>query len=250
MKKIKVLFVLIPAAVALGCDAGSHIPTSPATGLNAPDAAERVVAASAGASGTTVLSSGPEAYSTGTGPSHLVEIEGRVDSVTPPDLVVMDRRGPRTIRTSIATRIEKDDRRISLSEVLPGDQVEVEGVLLSDGSLLAREIEVEGEDHDENEVEFTGTIESIDSNVLVISGRTVIVTPSTVIKKDGQRIGVEQLVLGDRVEVEGVRLADETILASELEVRDADDEDVDDDDDDDEDDEQDDEDDEDDDNDD
>jgi hypothetical protein len=229
--KIKVLLVLIPAAVVLGCDASSHLPTSPATALNAPGTGGTAVGGSAGASGATALS-GPEASSSGTASSRLVEIEGRVDSVTPPDLVVTDRRGPRTIRTSIATHIEKDDHRISLSQVLPGDQVEVEGVLLSDGSLLAREIEVEGEDEDENEVEFTGTIDSINvtDNVLVISGRTVIVTPSTVIKKDGQRVSIDQLVIGDRVEVEGVRLADGTILATELEVRDEDDEDDDDDD--------------------
>ena len=220
MLKLKLLFVLIPAALVLACDVGSNLPAAPTTRSN------------------DKATGGPEGAASAAS-SRLVEIEGRVESVTAPDVVVRVRRQLWTVRTTIATRIEKDDRRITLAQILPGDQVEVEGVLLADGSLLAREIEVEGEDPDENEVEFTGTIESITGNVLVISGRTVIVTSSTVIKKDGVRIRVDQLLIGDRVEVEGVRLADGTILAAELEVRDEEDEDDNDDDQDDDDDDED-----------
>lgn len=72
------------------------------------------------------------------------ELSGRIESITPPSLRVSGR----TVITNGSTRIERDDRRIGLTDLRVGERVEVEGMRQADGSILAREIEVEEEDDD------------------------------------------------------------------------------------------------------
>jgi Domain of unknown function (DUF5666)/Carboxypeptidase regulatory-like domain len=89
-----------------------------------------------------------------------VEIKGPVESVTPPTLRVQGR----TIQTDANTRIRGPrEEPITLGQLRVGEVVKVEAVLLSNGTILARRVDVEDEQEapeDENEVEFTGTIES------------------------------------------------------------------------------------------
>ena len=70
-----------------------------------------------------------------------VELEGRIQSVTPPALTVADK----TVLTDSATRIIGRDGTILLSNLQVGQDVEVEGKRLADGSVLATRIEVEND---------------------------------------------------------------------------------------------------------
>src|SRR5262249_7941520 len=56
-----------------------------------------------------------------------VEFTGAINSVTPPTLVVAGR----PVTTDGSTRIRRDDHTVPLSDLKPGEKVEVEGVLQS-----------------------------------------------------------------------------------------------------------------------
>jgi cytochrome c-type biogenesis protein CcmE len=66
-----------------------------------------------------------------------VEVEGMVDSLAPPDLFVAGQ----VIVTDSATEMEHDGDMLTLASFQVGEQVRVEGVRRSDGSILARKLE-------------------------------------------------------------------------------------------------------------
>lgn len=92
-----------------------------------------------------------------------------------------------------------------------GDNVEVEARRAADGSLTATKIKKE--DTTEQEVEFTGTVESIGDASWQISGQTVLVNSSTEI------IGNPQV--GDTVEVKAIQAADGTLTATRIKKEDS-----------------------------
>ena len=140
-----------------------------------------------------------------------VEFKGKVESVTPPTLKVFGI----TVQTDAKTEINRGRRRIDLAELQVGETIDVEGVLLPDGTVLAEEIQVSDEG-----VEFTGKVESVGSSQLEVSGVTVVVDASTSIHRDERHIPLSEVRVGERVEVEGVLQADGTVLAREIEVDD------------------------------
>jgi hypothetical protein len=109
-----------------------------------------------------------------------VELKGKVDSVGASSLVVAGK----TVRVDPSTRLlDHEDKPILLSAFKQGEFVEVEGTAKSDGSVLAKKVQLDndGENDDENEggqdLEFSGTISSL--NPLRITGRTVKTDGST-----------------------------------------------------------------------
>jgi hypothetical protein len=156
-----------------------------------------------------------------------VEFEGKVDSVGASSLVV----DGRMVHVNDLTRLlDEKGMPIPLSAFQPGDLVEVEGTAQSDGSVLARKIKLEDDDDhdgdddgdDDHEMEFKGTISSL--NPLVIAGRAVTTDGST--KYFGHRHEVlpssEVLKLGNRVEVEGIKQPDNSVLARKIQLEDED----------------------------
>ncbi len=71
-------------------------------------------------------------------PAQEVEFTGTIGAIASPTLVVSGR----TVVTDEHTEIERGDAKITLADLHVGDTVEVKGTLQSDGSVLAREIEV------------------------------------------------------------------------------------------------------------
>jgi len=126
-----------------------------------------------------------------------IEFEGTITSLDP--LVV----GNYTVVVDNKTDIE--------GELMSGLTAKVEGVLQGDGSVLASEIEVEEVEH---EIEFEGTVISLDP--LVVGNYTVVVNNKTDIEGE--------LMSGLTAEVEGVLQQDGTVLASEIEVEEAEEE--------------------------
>lgn len=167
-----------------------------------------------------VSGSRPELVSPSSPAGKKVEFEGSVESVTPPTLMVSGRK----VVTNGDTRIKRSDHAISLGDLKPGDKVEVEGTTQADGSVLASKIKSEDdEDEDADEVEFKGTIESITAPTLMVSGRKVVTNGSTRIRRGDKTVGLTDLKPGEKVEVEGTRQADNSVLASKIKVEDGDD---------------------------
>ena len=79
-------------------------------------------------------------------PGAEVEFSGRVESITPPSLVVAGR----IVRTDASTRIKRDDRNIGLTDLRVGEVVEVEGRQAS-GVVMASKIKVEDANDDDDD---------------------------------------------------------------------------------------------------
>ncbi len=69
-----------------------------------------------------------------------------------------------------------------------------------------------------NEIEFTGTIESVEAPNLKISGLTVITNANTEFKRRGERVNFADLAVGQLVRVEGSLNADGKVVAREIRV--------------------------------
>jgi len=96
--------------------------------------------------------------------------------------------------------------------IVPGDFVKVHALLSLDGSLQAREIEVQDPRPADlrPELEFVGLVETISTNLWTVGGKAVAVTAQTEIK------GL--LVVGDRVKVHAFLAADGSLTAREIEL--------------------------------
>lgn len=119
------------------------------------------------------------------------------------------------------TIIKDHDVVISFYDLNVGDFVEVKAVLLPDSSLLATKIE--REDNHENEIEFEGTIESIDSinSSFAVNSITVFVNDETeIFGEDHEPISFSDLMVGMFVEVKAVLQSDSTLLALKIEIED------------------------------
>ena len=111
-----------------------------------------------------------------------------------------------TVALSVLTEIE--------GELQVGQFVEVEALLLEDGSLLAQEVESKGESgpaqaQEPSEVEIEGTVEKVNEDgTLVVNGITVAISALAEIKGT--------LTEGASVKLEGVMMQDGSVLAAEL----------------------------------
>lgn len=126
-----------------------------------------------------------------------IEFEGIVESISGAAWVVAGK----TVNIGTFVKIKGDPK--------VGDLVEVEAEVKKDGSLWAKEIELEDKEKEENEAKFKGVVESISDKIWIIGGRTVISSPSTEIQ------GAPKV--GDLVEVEGILQDDGSVLAEEIE---------------------------------
>ena len=159
------------------------------------------------------------------GPDGGIEIEfkGLIESIDP-DTQSMTVAG-RLVETNAMTRFEgDDDAMLTFADFNAGQFVEVEGDLQPDGSVLAKKIELEDHDHDdENEIEFTGHVQSIDAANLsiVVEGLVVLTDASTEFAGDGQPLSsFADLRVGQLVEVDGKLQDDGSILAKKIELED------------------------------
>lgn len=206
-RKSTLFSALALALVAAGCGSDKHAPLGPSTVRTTPGlAAGAPEGAGVGVSGFASTRSGE------------IEFKGRVDAVAPPDLTVSGV----TVHTDGATEIKRNGRRIALTDLSAGETVKVEGTLLGDGTVLAREIEV-----DDDQVEFTGTVDSVSSPDLQVNGITVHTDGNTRITRKGRGITLADVKAGETVAVDGVLLPDGSVLARRLQAgEDADDDEV------------------------
>ena len=152
-----------------------------------------------------------------------VEFKGLIESIDPgaSSMVI----GGRQVATNAFTRFEgEDDASLVFGDFSVGQFVEVEGILQSDGSILAKKIELEDDEHEDDfELEFKGLIDSIDaaSLSLVVGGLPVLTDAQTRFEgEDDSPLGFEDLRVGQVVEVEGILQADGSVLARKIELED------------------------------
>jgi uncharacterized protein (TIGR03437 family) len=122
--------------------------------------------------------------------------------------------GGKTIHVSAATRIEQERGQVAV-----GVFVEIEGLIQTDGSINALEIEVKPDGVSGIQVKFLGRVEKLPDATTrigdwVISGRMVKVTADTQIKQERF-----QVMVGSLVEVEGIVQTDGAIVATKIEVK-------------------------------
>ncbi len=143
------------------------------------------------------------------------EFTGKVDELpSTPSRVGDWKIGGKTVRVSSSTKINQEKGRIGVGVI-----VKVEGLLQTDGSVNALEIEVLPDAVIGVPVKFLGKVEKLPSTNTrigdwVISGRTVRVTQQT---KFEVRNG--ELMIGSLVEVEGVVQTDGSIVATKIELK-------------------------------
>lgn len=144
------------------------------------------------------------------------EIRGLVEALLSPSSLRVD--GTIVVVTA-DTEIKKNNGRLLLSEVRVGDTVRVQGMVQADGSILAREIRLEGRDGGEGaELEFEGAITALQAPNLTVDGRTVRTDSRTKFHSHGID-SLSDLRVGDRVEIQGLLQSDSTVYAQEVKKR-------------------------------
>ncbi|HUO83636.1 MAG TPA: DUF5666 domain-containing protein, partial [Thermoanaerobaculia bacterium] len=152
------------------------------------------------------------------------EVVGVVQSVGDASLVIeTETDGVLTVNVTDRTRIKRRGNPIALSDIFPGDLVEVGGVWVDASTILASAIAVEVQ-----EMEIEGTVDSIEGDAFVVSTAegpiTVVVTSATRFKRGSANVSLTDLVVGDLVEVKGFRIDDTTIEAHRVSIEESEDE--------------------------
>ena len=114
------------------------------------------------------------------------------------------------------TVIKSKGQTKTFANLQVGDTVLVLGSRQSDGSILARTIELMSKIVQRTHVE--GKIQSIGNSSLVVNGITVVINDQTNIKSKGSAIALTDLKVGFRIDVEGTKQPDGSILALSIEV--------------------------------
>jgi len=151
-------------------------------------------------------------HNVGTVPG-AVKFQGIIEQLPPSGLIGLWVISGRKVQVVQRTQIKQDEGMVALGAV-----VEVEGQSQTDRSVLAREISVKGA-IGPNGIEFYGKIESLPDTTgfvgaWIVSGKTVNVDATTVIKREYRPVAV-----GAFVEVKGFPQSDGSINASRIEVK-------------------------------
>jgi uncharacterized protein (TIGR03437 family) len=150
-----------------------------------------------------------------TPPGLAIKFSGKIEELpSTPNRVGDWKVSGKTIHVTATTKIEQERGQVGV-----GVFVEIEGLLQTDGSITALEIEVKPDGVSGIPVKFLGRVEMLPTATdrigdWVISGRKVKVTANTRIKQDRFT-----LMVGSLVEVSGVVQTDGSIVATEIEVK-------------------------------
>jgi hypothetical protein len=149
----------------------------------------------------------------------LVEIHGVIKSVSTTQLVVTDATNHDvTVKITADTMIRKDDRSATTTDLAIGDRVEVKASV--DASVnTALLIQAEGAEGEQENEDISGSVTAIGSDSITVSTKVIKVDAHTVIRRGDQRIALTDIKVGDSVAVRATRLADQTLLATEIQVR-------------------------------
>ncbi len=186
-----------------------------------------------------------------------LELRGRVSQIDPVARTIMLADNLTLIvvapAATIVHKISSAELPITLDEIAPGDSVEVRGATQLDGSLLADRVRLRDEDTFESELEFKGSIASVDhetgiiylnerpeairtdSLTFIFSKQEQDTSATTSFAKRGAddsgddtfgkddikvRITLAHLSVGDTVEIHANRISTDTLYAVAIELED------------------------------
>jgi uncharacterized protein DUF5666/uncharacterized protein DUF5648 len=178
-------------------------------------------AAAVGIAFLACFGAGPALSDGGSG-NNETEFTGTVQAMPGSGLVGSWTIAGKTVQTNASTQFDQQDGHVGIGAV-----VKVEGIVQSDGSVLAQQIDVKagvgvppppgGSGPGDDEGDFTGAIQSLPSGLLgtwQIAGRTVQVVSTTTLDQENGGFAP-----GAIVEVEGLPDANGVIVASRIELK-------------------------------
>jgi hypothetical protein len=164
-----------------------------------------------------------------------IEIEGVVRSASATRLVVLSAKGvEETIAIAADTVVRKGNTTIGVADLVAGMRVHVKAKKVDNGlSALVVIVQNDGgeDDGDDDgkgggtkaEAHLSGTVTAVSASSITIKAGAATVTvqtdASTRIQKHRAAATLADIHTGDRVKVEGKRVAENTVLATEIEVK-------------------------------
>jgi hypothetical protein len=139
---------------------------------------------------------------------------------------IMVTAGGKSVQVNISTTtvLRHGSTTLSISDLKVGNQVEVQGTLNTDGSIAAALIQVEdtGNTGHPETVEFEGTVTAVSATSLTVKAEgtsvTVGLTTTTVVMDGDHTSSITALKVGQRVEVKANRLADNSLVATQVRI--------------------------------
>jgi len=126
------------------------------------------------------------------------------------------------VNVDAATIIRMKQNAITLADIKVGDRVEAEGTKIDDHTLLAKHIQLEDENENDDEAEIKGTVKSVGASSLVVTTSkgdiTVMVDSSTEIRRHGDHLALSDIKVGNQVEAEGTMVDPQTLKAKKISV--------------------------------
>jgi Cu/Ag efflux protein CusF len=142
--------------------------------------------------------------------------EGTVTATASGQITVhTEDHGDVVVQIDSSTIIRRQGQTLTPTDIKVGDEVNARGTKVDDHTLKATQIEVRGIDQNQ---EVHGTVTKVGTSSITVAGVTINADSSTVIKKRGQTIQLSDIKVGDRVEAEGTRVDENTLLARQITV--------------------------------
>ncbi len=153
----------------------------------------------------------------------LRQYEGTVVSASATELVINDsHRNEVTFAITAETIIRKGNATVAAADLRPGQRVHVKAEVAADGAATAVQVVLQNT-RDSQTVSVSGTVVSVSGADIVVDTKTGDVTvqtdATTAIRKKGKAIALTDIVAGDSLSAKGTRVSENTILASEVEIR-------------------------------
>lgn len=146
-----------------------------------------------------------------------VEVKGNIEAVNDSSITV---NGTVFIVNSQTVIKGHNHQNLTLADLSEGTFVEVKAQVQADGSYLALKIKVEERENYSLDVEIRGKIDSVGTDLLIVSAQQVFVTGQTEIKIHGHDQGsLADLQPGMKVDVEAYRANDGSLVAREIKVK-------------------------------
>lgn len=151
------------------------------------------------------------------------QYEGTVVSASATELVINDsKKAEVKFALTAATVIRKGNTPVLPADLLPGQRVHVKATVAEDGAATAVEVIVQKE-RTPSTVKVSGTVVGVTGSDIKLKNKAAEVTvqtdASTRIRKQGKTISLSAIVAGDFVSAVGTSVSENTILASEVDVR-------------------------------
>lgn len=163
------------------------------------------------------------------------EYEGTVLSASATELVIYSsHKAEATFVIDANTEIRKGNTPVLAADIQPGWRVHVKAVASADGATNTAKLVIvqrtNGDDDDDDDTppapakaKLSGDVTAVGATELTVQtgvgSITVKTDAATRIKKRGSSITLAQVLIGDKVKVEGTRNADGSVLAKSIEVK-------------------------------